>query len=200
MKNTFLSAALLAGLLATAGCSSKTDSQDVAEKANDQKIERADSAGTGTATATSEGDAKDVADYIVAMANTGMTEYQLSQAAASRATTPTVKEYASKTVKQHAEDEKEIKAEAAKHNITLPTTLSNDSQDMLTSLGKETKPTDFEKKYLDDMVDVNEKAISKQKDLIEKTTNDDLKQYAQKMMGDDQKHLAEAKALRSSLK
>jgi putative membrane protein len=103
-------------------------------------------------------------------------------------------------VKQHAEDEKEIKAEAAKHNITLPTTLSNDSQDMLTSLGKETKPTDFEKKYLDDMVDVNEKAISKQKDLIEKTTNDDLKQYAQKMMGDDQKHLAEAKALRSSLK
>ena len=203
MKNSFLSAALLAGLLTTAGCSSSTDSKDVAENANDKKIENADSAGTNNgamATAGSEGDAKDVADYMVAMANTGMTEYQLSQVAASRATNPAIKDYASKAVSQHAQDEQEMKAEAAKHNITLPTSLSSDSQDMLTSLNKETQTMNFEKKYLDDMVDINDKAISKQKDLMEKTTNTDLKAYAQKMMDDDQKHMAEAKTLRSTLK
>ena len=204
MKTSLLSAALVSGLLFTASCSSSTDSKDVAENANDQKIEKMDSANSTTggamATAGSEGDAKDVSDYMVTLANTGMSEYQMSQVAASRATTPAVKEYASKTVGTHAKDEEEMKAEAAKYNITLPTALSNDSQDMLNSLNKETKTMDFEKKYLDDMVDINEKAIGKQKDLIEKTTNTDLKAYAQKMMDDDQKHLAEAKTLRSTMK
>ena len=203
MKTTMLSAALVSGLLFATSCSSSTDSKDVADNANDKKIEKADSAGTmagGAMTASSEGDAKDVADYMVAMANTGMSEYQMSQVAASRATTPAVKEYASKAVSQHAQDEQELKAEAAKHNITLPAALSGDSQDMLTSLNKEAKPMDFEKKYLDNMVDINDKAIGKEKDLMGKTTNADLKAYAQKMMDDDQKHMTEAKTLRSTMK
>ena len=203
MKITLLSAALVSGLLFASGCSSNTDSKDVAENANDQKIEKMDSAnanGGAMATAGSEGDAKDVSDYMVTLANTGMTEYQMSQVAASRATNPSVKDYANKVVSAHAQDEQELKAEAAKFKITLPTALSNDSQDMLNSLNKETKTMDFEKKYLDDMVDINDKAISKEKDMMEKTTNTDLKAYAQKMMDDDQKHMAEAKTLRSTMK
>lgn len=203
MKITTLNIALVSGLLFAAGCSSSTDSKDVAEKANDNKIEKMDSANTNggaMATAGSEGDAKDVSDYMVTLANTGRAEYEMSQVVASRATTPAVKEYATKVVGTHAKDEEELKSEAAKFNITLPTALSNDSQDMLNSLNKETKTMDFEKKYLDDMVDINDKAISKQKDLVEKTTNTDLKAYAQKMMDDDQKHMAEAKTLRSTMK
>ena len=202
MKTTLLSAALVSGLLFASGCSSSTDSKDIADNANDNKIEKADSASNGGAmpTAGSEGDAKDVADYMVTMANTGMSEYQMSQVAASRATTPSVKDYAQKAVSQHAQDEQELKAEAAKFKITLPTALSNDSQDMLNSLNKETKTMDFEKKYLDDMVDINDKAIGKEKDLMQKTTNTDLKAYAQKLMDDDQKHMAEAKTLRSTMK
>lgn len=202
MKITLLSAALVSGLLFASGCSSNTDSKDVAENANDNKIEKADSASNGGAMATagSEGDAKDVSDYMVTLANTGMTEYQMSQVAASRATNPSVKDYANKVVSAHAQDEQELKAEAAKFKITLPTALSNDSQDMLNSLNKETKTMDFEKKYLDDMVDINDKAIGKEKDLMQKTTNTDLKAYAQKMMDDDQKHMAEAKTLRSTMK
>jgi len=203
MKTTTLSAALVSGLLFTAGCSSSTDSKDMANKANDQKVEKMDSAnanGGATATAGSEGNAKDVSDYMVTLANTGRTEYEMSQAAASRATTPAVKDYASKTVSQHAQDEQEMKSEAAKYNITLPTALSSDSQDMLNTLNKESKPMDFEKKYLDDMTDINDKAIGKEKDLIGKTTNTDLKNYAQKMLDDDQKHMTEAKTLRGTMK
>ena len=203
MKTTTLSIALVSGLLLTASCSSSTDSKDMAENANDNKIEKMDAANTNggaMATAGSEGDSKDVADYMVSLANTGRAEYEMSQVAASRATTPAVKDYASKAVSAHSKDEEELKSEAAKYNITLPTALSNDSQDMLNSLNKETQTMDFEKKYLDDMVDINDKAISKQKDLIDKTTNTDLKAYAQKIMDDDQKHMAEAKTLRSTMK
>ena len=201
MNATTWSIALLSSMLFTAGCSSSTDSTKIAENANDKKIGNADSTGTAAAkTASSEGDAKDVADYLVMVANTGRTEYELSQVAASRATTPAVKEYASKTVAQHAQDEQELKAEAAKYTITLPTTLSNDSQDMLNTLNKETKMGDFEKKYLDDMAAINDKAISKEKDLIANTNKPELKTYVQKVMDDDQKHMAAAKALRSSMK
>ena len=203
MKITTLSAALVSGLLVATGCSSSTDSKKMADNANDKKIEKMDSANTkggAMATAGSEGDTKDVADYLVTLANTGRAEYEMSQVAASRATTPAVKDYASKTVGTHAKDEEELKAEAAKYHITLPTALSNDSQDMLNTLNKESKPMDFEKKYLDDMSDINDKAIGKEKDLIGKTTNTDLKAYAQKMMDDDQKHMTEAKTLRSTMK
>lgn len=200
MKTSFLSAALLSGLLVNAGCSSSTDSTKVADKANDQKIAQADSAGAKPATAATEGDAKDVADYLVSLANTGRTEYELSKLAATRATDTRVKAYASKTVDQHTKDEQELKAQAAKYNVTLPTTLSNDSQDLLTSLGKEKAGSDFDKKYLSDMSDVNDKALGKEKGAISNTNKPELKQFVDKMMADDQQHMQEAKQLHDALK
>lgn len=201
MKSTILSASLLTGLLFATSCSSNTDSTKVAKDTNEKKIDNADSTGTKSATtASSEGDSKDVADYMVSVANTGRAEYEMSKAAAARATSPAVKEYARKTVAQHAKDEEELKMEAAKYNITLPAVLSNDSQDMLNSMNKEKTTMDFEKKYLDDMSDVNDKAIGKEKDLLAKTTKPELKTYIQKVMDDDQKHMAEAKTLKGALK
>ena len=200
MKNTSLSATLLAGLLLAAGCSSKTDSTQVADKANDQKIDNADSARAPPMTANSQDNSKDVADYLVGLANTGRTEFELSQAAAGRASSAAVKTYARQTVTQHAKDEQELKAEAAKYSITLPTTLSNDSQQLLASLNQEQAGTAFDKKYLDDMVDVNDKAIGKAKDLVDKTSNQELKDFVQKIMRDDDGHLNEAKKLKDSIK
>lgn len=201
MQTTTLNAALLTGLLfAASSCSSSTDSTKMADAANDKKVESTESAGAKPMTATSEGDAKDVADYMVSLANTGRSEFEMSQLAATRATSPAVKTYAAKTVTQHAQDEQELKAEAAKYTITLPTAASNDSQEMLTTLGKEKSGADFDKKYLDDMADVNDKAIGKAKDLLAKTSKPELKTFIQKIMDDDQKHLAEAKALRDGVK
>lgn len=200
MKISFLNLATLAALAATAGCSSPSDSTKAADNANANKIEAADSAGAKPATAATTGDAKDVADYLVALANTGRAEYELSKLAATRATSPAVKTYASQTVSQHAQDEQELKAEAAKYNVTLPTALANDSQEMLTSLGKEKAGPDFDKQYLSDMADINDQAIGKAKDLAATTTKPELKQFVEKVQADDQKHEAEAKKLHDSLK
>lgn len=201
MQTTTLNIALLTSLLfAASSCSSSTDSTKAADATNDKKVASADSAGAKPMMATSEGDAKDVADYLVSLANTGRSEFEMSQLAATRATSPAVKAYAAKTVTQHAQDEQELKAEAAKYTITLPATLSSDSQDMLTTLGKEKSGVDFDRKYLDDMTDVNDKAIGKAKDLIGKTDKPELKTFIQKIMGDDQKHLAEGKALKDAVK
>lgn len=197
MKRIVLSAALIAGLLFNVGCSSKKDSTDTAEKINDNKIENGS---TETMASDTKSDSKDVAEYMVDLSNTGLTEYEMSKVAAERATSATVKEYAKETVSQHAKDEQELKDEASKYNITLPSTLSNDSQDMLTKLRDEKKGTDFDKKYLDDMADVNDKAISKAKNLIDNTTQPGLKDFVQKLMTDDQQHMDKAKMLKDALK
>lgn len=201
MKTPALNAALLAALLFNFGCTSKPDSTATADKANDQKIEKTDSAGAKSpTTAATPGDAKDVASYMVGLANTGRTEYELSKLAATRATSPAVKTYAAKTVAQHAKDEAELKVEAAKYSVTLPTALNNDSQDLLTNLGKEKAGNDFDRKYLSDMTDVNDKAIGKAKDAVGNTNKPELKQFVDKIMADDQQHLAEAKRLHDAIK
>ena len=196
MKNTALPALLVAGMLFGSGCSSKPDSAATAKDVNDQKVDN----GTVATAADSKTDAKDVTDYMVDLANTGRTEYELSQAAATRATSPAVKKYASQTVSTHAQDEAELKAEAGKRNITLPPTLSADSQDLLTKLQGKKAGTDFDQQYLDDMADVNDKALSKGKDLLKNSQDPALKTYVQKIIGDDQKHLDEAKQLRTAMK
>lgn len=196
MKTTAFPALLLTGLLFTAGCSSKPDSTSTAKDVNDQKVDN----GTVATAADSKTDTKDVTDYLVDLANTGRTEFELSQAAATRATNPAVKKYATQTVSTHAKDEAELKAEAAKRNITLPPTLSAASQDLLTKMQAQKAGADFDKQYLDDMADVNDKALSKAKDLIKNSQDPALKTYVQKIMDDDQKHMDEAKQLKTAMK
>ncbi len=196
MKKIALPALLIAGMLFGTSCSSKPDSTATAKDVNDQKVDN----GTVATAADSKTDTKDVTDYMVDLANTGRTEFELSQAAATRATSPAVKQYATQAVSAHAKDEAELKDEAAKRNITLPPTLSPDSQDMLTKLQAEKVGADFDKKYLDDMADVNDKAISKAKDALKNSQDPALKTYVQKIMDDDQKHMDEAKQLKAAMK
>ncbi len=196
MKKAAFPALLLAGMFFGYGCSPKNDSTATAKDVNDQKVEN----GTVATAAASQTDTKDVTDYMVDLANTGRTEYELSKIAAVRATSAAVKTYAQQTTTTHAKDEAELKAEAAKRNITLPTTLSADSQDLTVKLQAEKAGADFDKKYLDDMADVNDKALSKGKDLLKNSQDPALKTYVQKIIDDDQKHLDEAKQLKTALK
>ena len=197
MKRILLSAALIAGLLFNSGCSSNRDSKETAEDINDNRIENG---AAETMASDSKSDSKDVAEYMVDLANTGMTEYELSKLAAEKAVTPTVKQFAKETAEKHANDEGSLKEQANKYSIVLPTTLSNDSQEMLTKLRGEKVGTDFDKKYLDDMADINDKAISKAKSLNENTTQQELRTFVQKIIMDDQAHLDKAKAIKGMMK
>lgn len=196
MKKTLLFPLLLATMLLGNGCSSKKDSNEAAKDANDTKVDN-----EATATMSdSKTDTKDVTDYMVDLANTGRAEYEMSKVAEARATNAKVKAYAAETVKMHSKDEAELKSEAQKRNVTLPATLSNDSQEMMTKLKGEKKGSDFDKKYLDDMADVNDKAISKGKGLVDNTTDAGLKTYVQKIISDDQEHMDKAKKLKDMIK
>lgn len=197
MKTNLLSALLVVGLLFNTGCSEKKDSTDTAEEINENKIENG---GAGNQMSDSEGDAKDVAEYMVDLANTGMTELEMSKIAADRATNPSVKDYAKETVSAHAKDDEELKSEASKYTVTLPSVMSNDSQEMVAKLRDEKSGMDFDKMYLEKMADVNDKAISKARNLMDNTTEPALKEFAQKVVNDDSQHMDKAKMLKDALR
>lgn len=85
---------MIAGLLFNTNCSSNRDSKETAENINDNRIENG---ANETMASDSKSDSKDVAEYMVDLANTGLTEYELSKMAAEKAVTPTVKQYAKET-------------------------------------------------------------------------------------------------------
>jgi putative membrane protein len=113
MKHNAFLILVITSLSLAYSCSSRKNSNQMAKEANDQKI---DNQQETTATDT-KGDAKDATGYMVDLANTGRTEYELSQLAQERATNAGVKEYARQTTSMHSRDEAELKAEA-QHYLT----------------------------------------------------------------------------------
>lgn len=195
MKRLFLSLTLAASLFSY-GCSSKKDSNEVAKDINETKIE--DKAVTNTE-GTSPGDQKDESEYLVDLANTGLTEYELSKVAAERAGNPQVKAFAETTVKQHAVDETELRKMTKTKNLTLPTTLSKDSQAMLAALIDQKVGKNFDKKYLNQMQDISDKAISKAKGVVNNTEDIALKNFINKIRAADEQHKSKAEELEDVL-
>jgi putative membrane protein len=195
MKKIAVNAMLAATLLFGFGCNNNArhDSVGAAKEQNDKKI---DQEAKPTANEPSKSDQKDEADYLVDLVNTGMTELELSKVAVKKAVTPQVKEYAEKVIAQHKRDENTLKEMAAKKNITLPAEISKADRDMLDKLASMKSDRDFDKKYVDDMKDINDKAIDKGKGVLNNSEDNELHSYVDKIIADDREHADQASHLK----
>lgn len=195
MKKIIVSLSLAITLLAGYGCSSKTDNSKQAKEVNEERI---DDQAVNTRN-NDKDDAEDMSDGLVDLANTGMTEYELSKMAVQQATNPAVKAYAQKAVSEHEKDEYGLTKLAREMNLTLPTTLSKDGQDSMEDLRDEKVGKDFDKKYLSEMQAVNKKAIDVADDLEDDGPSDAVKKFAAKIKADDTEHRNRAEALEKAL-
>lgn len=187
MKKISLLLLLAVSTLSFQACSSETkksdDSVENAEKANDVK----EDAGTGQTEDTNE--------FAVKAANGGMLEVELGRLAQEKAANPAVKEFGAMMVADHSKANDEMKALAAKKNVTLPTTLGEEAQKHVNDLTK-LSGKDFDKKYVSLMVDDHKEDI----DLFTKAAEDDktdadLKAFAVKTLPTLKKHLDRITAL-----
>ncbi len=131
--NTLLAASLCFGFAACESGKKETDSTEVAEEQNEDKMPN-DSA-------------EDDADFMVKAASGGMLEVELGKMATERASSQEVKDFGRKMVEDHTKANNELKALAAKKNITLPTTVSNDHQKHIDDLAK-LSGTEFDEEYM----------------------------------------------------
>jgi len=134
---------------------------------------------------------KDDATFVVNTANAGMTEVQLGQLAQQKGTAKDVKEYGAMMEKDHTAAGDKLRALAASKNITLPSAISPEMQknidDLQTKSGK-----DFDKAYIDLMVDDHKKVISMFEDESKKGSDADIRAFADATVHTLKMHLQDA--------
>ncbi|MBC3785782.1 DUF4142 domain-containing protein [Spirosoma utsteinense] len=164
-----------------------SDSVENAHDANDINEEK----GTG--------EADDDNDFAVKAANGGMLEMEVARMAREKAQNNDVKEFAAMMLSDHQKANDELKALAGRKNITLPARLGDDEQKHVDELAKLTG-SEFDKKYVDLMVDDHEEDIK----LFQKAADDvddaDLKAYATKTLPTLQKHLERITTIDKNMK
>ena len=178
---------------AFAACHSNTQNNSVA---------KADSANKSKDTATASNTLatnKDDASFAVEAANGGMAEVELGKIAEQKATNPRVKKFAEMMVMDHSKANEELMALAKVKNITLPKTCGPDEQKVMDDLNKKSGK-DFDKAYVDNMVDDHKKDVKKFQDATKDCKDPDIKAFATKTLPVLQTHLDSITAIQKSMK
>ena len=145
----------------------KEDSIEIAEEQNEEKL--------------ASDDAEDDADFMVKAASGGMLEVELGKIALEKASSPQVKKFAQQMVDDHTKANEELKALAAKKNITLPSTPGDEAQEHINDLAKYSG-VKFDKEYMELMNKDHQEDL----DLFSEAANDaedpEVKAFAAKTL------------------
>ena len=182
-------AMLTAGLLMVAcnGGHPERKGVDSAMNVNDQKI---DDSVVGVSSSDAE--------FIVKAANGGMAEVQAGEIAQKKATVDDVKAFADKMVEDHKKVNAQLKSLAEKLDITLPSAIDGPAQGDIDKLNN-TKSVDFNKTYMDMMVNDHDSDVDLFKKAAENTKNGAIHDFAVEVLPTLQSHQQMAKKLQGTL-
>ena len=142
---------------------------------------------------TNSSSASSADDFMTEAAQGGMAEVQLGKLAASKAKDPEVKKFGQMMVDDHTKANNELKTVAAKKNFTLPADIGSHKStlDELTGLSG----ADFDKEYVEEMVDDHETDVAAFQKQADNGTDPDVKAFAAKTLPVLKKHLEAIKAI-----
>jgi putative membrane protein len=178
--------------------STNTDSVDSANNANDSMMMDSNSMNSSdtsnttamTTTPVSEEDA----NWAVEAANGGMAEVEMGKLAQQKATDERLKNFGAMMVADHSKAGDQLKQLATAKNITLPASLSDKEQKHLDELNKKSGK-DFDKEYIDMMIDDHKKDVDKFKKGSNDLKDPDLKNFAAQTLPVIQMHLDSIRAI-----
>lgn len=172
---SFASASML--LLTVTSCNNPntTDSKVIAEEHNDAKFEN---------------EKKEDAKFLVNAAEINLEEIELGRLAQNRGITPQVKELGKTMETEHSKSLSDLQSLAAKKQITIPTTLTDDGMSSQKKLA-DVKGSDFDKEYVDMMVKGHKDAISKFEKISTDGYDSDIRNWAASMLPVFRQHLDE---------
>jgi len=179
---------------ATDSAAGRVDSAAVVDS-----VKRADSL---KATARSGWTEPSILGYVAA-ANNG--EIELSQLGAKKATNAKVKAYARELVAEHRTLLAEGKSMATKLSATADTAadnvrdLMNHARDEVKDLTEKAAGADWDKDFINKMIDDHQKVLDKLQDAAKNTTNTDLRAGLEKATGKVQQHLTKAQDIKANV-
>jgi len=195
MKKQVLMLLFAAGAFCFQSCGpgNTSNTDDPVDQAMDQNENRLDNQQGNT------GNREDDAEFAVKAADSGLAEVNASEVAQQKAQDQRVKDFAAMMVQDHTKANEELKMIAASKNITLPTAPGEPHLKDIADLNEYTG-ADFDKEYMDLMVNNHEKAVSLFEDAADNAEDGEIKAYAAKTLPALQKHLEHAKTIRDALK
>ena len=152
---------------------------DAAEKAGDKINDLTDGRDTGM-----EVDKK----FVMEAASGGMMEVEAGKLAIANAKSAKVKEFGRMMVADHTKANAQLKAVAAAKNITISASMMDKHQKHVDML-KTKKGAEFDKEYIDMMVDDHKEDVEKFSDEANKGNDADVKAFASKTLPVLKKHL-----------
>lgn len=162
----------------------KVDTEEVAEDQNEEKFE-----GTNK---------EDDSEHLVEVAALNLTEIKLGELAQSKAVSKEVKDFGKMMVEDHNKASAELKSLAEQKQITLPAALTEEGEEAYKKFTDESA-TDFDKKYVDKMVDAHKTAIEKFEKIATDAKDSDIKAFATKTLPTLKMHLDHALTLQKKL-
>jgi putative membrane protein len=154
----FLSFVLATAL--TIGCNS-SNNRDV----NASNPSTGGAVGTAGSDNVSNGDK----DFVKDIATANIAEVELGRMALDKAVNPDVKKFAQMMVDDHTKANEELTTIASQDNIAVPSALDDKHNDLRDKLAKKTG-ADFDKDYIDAMVDGHKDVMDKLESRIDKDT------------------------------
>ena len=132
-------------------------------------------------------------------ASGGQMEVELGRVATTHASNQRVKDFGQRMVTDHSKANAELKSLAARKNVTLPGKLSAEDQKQVDRLAG-MKGADFDRAYMQMMVDDHEKDVAKFREKAQSATDPDVKTFASKTLPTLESHLRMAKEVESATK
>lgn len=130
----------------------------------------------------------DERNFVKEAATGGMMEVELGKMAADKGKNQQVKDFGNMMVTDHSKANDNLKDIASKKNIDVPASLTEDQRKDVDKLSKKSG-SDFDKAYVDMMVDDHKKDVNAFKKASGKLTDNDLKTFATNTLPTLQKHL-----------
>lgn len=156
-------------------------------------------ADTSASSSTSARPAPDVEAFVTKAITGGMLEVELGKLAQDKALNKRVKAFGKMMVTDHSKAGEELKALAAKKNISLPGSLTDEQTKEVNQL-EEKSGVDFDKSYLKKMLADHRQDIKEFQDQAKKGTDDELKAFAAKMLDVLKTHFDSARSVNKEVK
>ena len=148
------------------------------KKSSDQKIDNADAAA------------------MKQLAQANLNEVESGKAAAAKAQSPQVKQFAQKMVTDHQQMYNELLSLAKQKGVALPQSVSlKDKAE--SKLTERASGAEFDKKYMEEMVKDHQKDVKETQDVAAKAKDPDFKRAVEKAHAKIQEHLQLAQSIAS---
>jgi putative membrane protein len=198
MKRVMQLTAALTMAFAMAACGGDNDVDDTT----------ATGTGTGGTVAGTSGSFDMDRDFVEERLEAANAEIELGRLAQQKATHPEVKEFGALMVKDHQKAAEELRsivstaggsqAQSADRPAGAVATLQDEARELRQELN-DLSGRDFDRRYIDEMIDDHEDAIEDLENKADNASHPEVKAWAAKTLPKVRQHLEQARALKESL-